>query len=844
MVSRLLKNVLVWSLGVFAAVLLLASLLVYLRSNAIKQAVANAVNSHIETRFTYTDFDLSIISTFPFILARMDEVHLTGNNGLPFIHAKELEIRLDIRALFRNEVDLRSIKLSGGTIYIIEKKDCSPNYDIFRTGGGNQRSLDLLFRDLEMKDMVLVLDLPKVGNRHQKYVASLRLKGGFKDEILDLAVETVLVSDYMRAGEHVFLENREIQLEGKLNYQPGQSLLYIPSLKWKSGTLMGNVNGQVQFNSGAYSFSGRIDRSPVKELLKVAGLFERTPTQVFISSGYAEGNFSISGKTEEEAETSANIDLSGGNCEWINRGIKFGNIAGKVEWTQNKTGNSTLRFTDFKSHLDGNPTQWKLFLEDLGEEAFLLELSGEFDAETLAKFNSDLKGYELRDGALSVEFLRAEGKYGKDNGLQLDHLQGSLFLKDISAYVLSEAVKLEEGHFSLLEDGILVAGLRGCSALDASFEGGLRIFDLVDILTEKSGKGKSFRADLNLDAEKIDLGRFLAFLDEWKDFHSPGEDDPANSGEAERDLHMDIQLFSRELNWRRSSFENLNGMLTMRPEGGIFSGQGRHASGEFDVDGFFQLDGLPSLSIRLTANELAVDELFSQWDNFGQTTVKSENLNGKLQGHLKALLKWKADGDLDRDHSELIAAVELENGMLKNFEMLQAFSGFVHEETLNSIQFEKLSNVFWMRNGSVYLPELFLHNNAVNITVSGAHTLDQQFRYGIQLNAGQVMAERIGSRNPRQNAVPARRNGFFNLHYLLQGDADDFSYRTDQRAVLSIFDQTTQMKADALEKLLDSFGDLPLFSGDTRPDEPPELPTPGQFEDEEPIYMEGFGRGT
>ncbi|TVR87161.1 MAG: hypothetical protein EA411_08065 [Saprospirales bacterium] len=844
MITQLVKNTVISLLGGFAVVLLLASLAVYLRSESIKQAISDSVNDQIESRFTYEDFDLSIVSTFPFIRAQLTDVHLSGSHSLPFIHCRELEIRLDLRALFRNEIDLRSIKLSGGTVYIIEKEEGVANYDIFKGGGDKKNSLDLLFRDFRMKDMLVVLDFPEVRNRHQKYVASLQLQGGFKDELLQLETDLALVSDYMRAGDHILLENRDIHLDGQLVYDPAASNLTLDSYLWKSESLSGKVDGTVEFNSGHYQFYGYIDRSPVRELLRVAGIEDRLSEHFLVESGYTRGAFEIIGKTGSEAAISAKLEIDNGIGLWRDREMQLRNISGNVDWDQTQSGNSVLRFSGFNIEPEGGAVRGNLVLHNLGSSSFSLDVHGSLPIQTALKIPEPMEGLKPDRGEITAESFRATGKI-LDGVLKIDELECALDLEDLLIHLLDEPVQLAGGRLVLDEKGTLNATWESCKTLEAEFDGGLQLHDFDSWLNGSTDKNSLRKAEFNLNAEKIDMNELLVFFDKWKDFQKELESETdQKTVDENKDYQIDIQFYARSLNWNQSHMDNFNGILTVRPEGGIFKGHGEHVGGKTELDGFFRLDPSPSVSLRLSASDLAVDELFRQWDNFNQSTVKSNHLKGSLQGHFFALLKWDEKGNWDREHSEMIAAVELKNGVLKDFDMLHSFSAFVHEETLNNIQFENLSNVIWMHNGSVFMPGIFLHNNAVNLTVAGAHRLDQDFRYGIRLNAGQVMTGRILNRN-RQKPIPARRNGFFNLHYILQGSGESFNYRTDQQAVLSMFDQTSEMRIKALSKLRETFGELPFYSGDNNHyEEETSESLPGIFEDGEPVYMEGFGHGT
>lgn len=155
-----------------------------------------------------------------------------------------------------------------------------------------------------------------------------------------------------------------------------------------------------------------------------------------------------------------------------------------------------------------------------------------------------------------------------------------------------------------------------------------------------------------------------------------------------------------------------------------------------------------------------------------------------------------------------------------------------------------MANIIWLKDGAVFLPEMFLQNNAINLTVSGAHTIQQEMRYGIKLNAAQVLAEKLKGHDSALRPLPAKRQGFFNMHYLLEGHADNLKYRTDNAQVNSIFQQTQHLRKLAMEKLYLSFGELPYFEEPTiekvTEEFIPEFPSVKETDQYE--YMDGFSK--
>ena len=93
------------------------------------------------------------------------------------------------------------------------------------------------------------------------------------------------------------------------------------------------------------------------------------------------------------------------------------------------------------------------------------------------------------------------------------------------------------------------------------------------------------------------------------------------------------------------------------------------------------------------------------------------------------------------------------------------FANYVHIKDLRHIKFDKLQNWLHIKEGKIYIPNMFIHSNAVNMTVCGTHTFENNVQYNIKLNAARVLINRYFNDNPHRKFQPKKEDKFFNLFY-------------------------------------------------------------------------------
>jgi len=183
----------------------------------------------------------------------------------------------------------------------------------------------------------------------------------------------------------------------------------------------------------------------------------------------------------------------------------------------------------------------------------------------------------------------------------------------------------------------------------------------------------------------------------------------------------------------------------------------------------------------------------AQCENFGQDVITDKNLRGRLSGKVALWTYWTDTGDFDYDKLRVLADVHGTNGEVIDLKMLEDFSTFVHIEDLRRVKFTDLQNYIEISKQELYLPAMLIQSNALNLTISGKQSFNNDIDYKLKVNAGQVLLNRIKKHDNDLDPLPAEK-GMFNLFYTIVGNLDKYDMKRSKKAVKAEFERSESRK--------------------------------------------------
>ena len=173
-----------------------------------------------------------------------------------------------------------------------------------------------------------------------------------------------------------------------------------------------------------------------------------------------------------------------------------------------------------------------------------------------------------------------------------------------------------------------------------------------------------------------------------------------------------------------------------------------------NINGDLELSQTEEGNLRLITTskleQINVRQLFYEFENFGQTTMRHKHLRGKTTTDIYLRTEWDAYLNSIPDNLYAFFDVKINNGELIEFEPMLLMSDYISVNELKRIRFSTLENQIEVKNRSVEIPFMEIHSSAMDIAGSGTHFFDNTLDYEIEFSLNEVMGKRWRKNNKKQ----------------------------------------------------------------------------------------------
>jgi hypothetical protein len=155
---------------------------------------------------------------------------------------------------------------------------------------------------------------------------------------------------------------------------------------------------------------------------------------------------------------------------------------------------------------------------------------------------------------------------------------------------------------------------------------------------------------------------------------------------------------------------------------------------------------LLEVSTHLRSSNVSFTPLFKEWNNFQQSVIRAENIKGEavidlsFQGPFDL---YTNTYDTERFYADV--SIQISDGALKNVSSMKLISKSMKESaaklllsksTINefekkllNLKFNSFQNRLSIKNGVITIPKMTIRSNALDVTLSGTHTFDNNVNY-------------------------------------------------------------------------------------------------------------------
>jgi hypothetical protein len=808
--KSLAYKILLWGLSIFLVFVVSLIGIAAFYEKGIGALVINELKKSLKTELEVESAELSLIWSFPKASVTLKNVKLKGlekKNPRELLSAEGISLRCSMLGLIFGSYKFDQIEIKNAKLFVYQDINGLVNYDVFKSENEQTEStkLDLSILNAKMTDVSLEYIDEKLKHKIKIKISTSSFSGNFTDDRYDLDSKSTIITENISIGDDEFLKNKELSYNAVIDINNKTKRYNIKKLEL---TVEGN-KFETEGNFSLLKEGFHLDISMESDKARLGSLIKLLPASFEANLGGFESNANLNFDAKFNGLYSAN-SLPKSDIKF---GLKNGRVthpllAGYIKEVSfdvsfNHKGGSNKRdgifkLDNFKAELGGNPIDLKMTMTGTQNPLIDFTFNGIIPMKSVYGFfgTSASKG----QGNIKIDELALKGNLEdiiNPRKISRVELSGAMSFDNAGIVMNDVPLVFKEGNIELRDNVLSIKNLQLKSKeTDMLMEGSFR--NLLPVLFSDSTNSR--QAELGFEAT-IKSGKIDA--DELMEAFTTKAERPGNSELTKEEFKDSIAVVKNEK--REFVTQFLNG--TIKAEAAEIK-YGKIVARDFKGQLVFENNILKIMGVRadvfkgnvglnakvffeketqflafFDCEKVNMYDLLEETDNFGQTTLTSKNLRGSLNSIVKINAFWDSTGTFLDKKLNVIADVTLTKGELIDFELMKSLGKYVKMKDLERIKFNELKNQFIIENRSFIIPAMFIQSNAINLTMGGKHSFDQDFDYKFKINAGQVVAQKMKKHNPNLAMIPAKQKGIFNIYCTVSGNVtkEQYNYKVGKK---------------------------------------------------------------
>tara|TARA_B100000497_G_scaffold91158_1_gene101742 strand:+ start:967 stop:3447 length:2481 start_codon:yes stop_codon:yes gene_type:complete len=746
------------------------SAFLFIQKDFIRNQSIKALNKQLNTKIDVGGpIDLTFLSNFPNISLSFNEViisdRLRANDTLASL--ANVSLHLNTWALLNKDVSIDGINARDGFIHLYADKQGIANYDILKPKESPSATTLLQLKSIVLNNVELIYDDEE--NNIYSHALSIRsdIAGSFYQKDFDLMIDLDLFSYSVFIDDVSLFPAKSIEGKLKLKYTGVEGCILFDdnTLNIQQNKFL--VSGEICSKTKLIDLVAYAEGSDLKEALGLV------PNE-WLGSSNVNGNgafklkSSILGELKRPAiQLEFNITQGVLDLEQQQLHLKDLNLDGSYRKT--KENKQSLHITKFNTRAGNSFLNGDLLIANLDDISIEAHLTASLNEQFL---NTLLPEYfEVKEGSIDLnemtflihhntldslwQLSRIEGE------LRLNQLNGQLHVLDLP-FTFSGSLIGKESFLSSEEVNIYI----GDNHL--KFDG--EVNNLMEIILNQEKENiVDLAVNGNMSSDYFNLNDFIrsGSISETKAKKTKEIQFPPIFGNIKLELAhvifkaLDIYDLDIEANADNTAYTF--DIIDSRTIGGNFSGHLLTNVNENDFE----------INLSADIEHVAIQELFSSFNNFGQKDWGSENIRGQLNAQLDFSATWKDFTNLDSENFILHSQVKLSDGELLNFAPLTSLSGKLELEQLEHLYFKELQADITVKDEWIYIPMTTIQSNLLSLEAGGKHSFDNEIDYQLVLNLKNLLAAKFKKKKTKAEDYVNDAKGGINLYVGMAGTVDN-----------------------------------------------------------------------
>ena len=753
------KRIALIALAIATFVVGAISLTVLLNGNHWKATALEKVNNELLTEISVRDVGISIWREFPKVTVDLHDVILMGSvshlGETPdtLVKAQRLGVAFSLWGVLFGDPVIDALFIEGAELHLTEHRNGTWNTDVLVTKNEDDLHGSLDISQIILREIKVVASTIKEGRYECEIRDAIVKDGNFDSSFSDFVIKKNQGGNQLLPLEGHFSTSYKIEDNGELEVKINDAV--INDLAFKGVAQMyaeGDEAWRIYIESDNIEIDELKSIWAEKEVFngwdydgKASIVLHANPQKAKLEWSLSEGSFAMSPKlTGLALNTTGDIETSG-----------------VFDYSPEKSSVG-LSVTHIQIKSNGIAVNAKAECADLNKSP--LKLNGSLKIDAQSSYASWLP--QLPTTEMSA--LPDNGEVTIDGRLKIS-TSGKIYdvLAEISSQKIEGTLNASPYLIRNLEAELKNENLT-IHSLDFDWNGNRGRLDGTLLGTEKWREGGALKGTVNLKAQSIVVDGVLAW---WDNFQ------PDNKVNTQATLlpfgsDLGIKLTVDRLYWGNLECQTLASRMNLGASRlAIQSATAQGLQGHARVEGSLRPGGSGwILGLSGTVDHLSLPNLFKTYNNFGQTTLRSDHVQGAVNAAGNINVEWDLNGNWVSDGLLSNLDVEINHGGLRNFEVFDEVADYLKDHRLiaplvdpedlrgrlKDIEFAHIESSVIVVSSSTTIPYFNIQSSAMNVSLEGRHTFSGQIDYTLgfalrdlrdsrQVEFGDIEDDNLGS---------------------------------------------------------------------------------------------------
>ncbi len=792
-----IKSVIIGLLLGIIILLALAIAVSYFYEDEVSQYLIEELNESLLTEVEVEDINFSLIKKFPKASLELKNVLAYSKDGYfkkikeyntdTLFYAKSIYVQINIFDLIKKDLTINRIHFDQGNINLFVDHLGDPNYVFWNQDEKAKKNREF---NLELTDVKITRTNVLYCNNSTNLILKSKIDkvdflGNFSSQNYLMKIRADQFIEELNIENIDYIINKDAKV--RLDLDILNDLIKLNNGSLNLDNLFFNVNGNIEKNG-----SKRVDLLISGKDLNLRNFLMNLPPKVIKEfpniigqKGTATLNLSISGENIKltKPHIEALFLLNNAQLFDLEREIRLSDVNIDGEFSngkQNKAVSSKILFKTFSAKMESNLFEGSFELInfkdpqiklDLLSELYFDEIQDLFQIDTIDIMEGFAKSQIHYSGSYKeLRSFNFHDLFSKDYTVSVELSDGilkfknhPLILNEISGNIdLNRTLYTDSLFFKVNSNDFLIRG---------------RISKLFEFFNEK----EIFNINARLYSRKLNLNE-LSLL-----FRTDNSE-VAEGYRFPEKIALQLRLNIENFEVGKFYATQIKGNLNYKPkmfslhEVSFNSMNGNVKAGGVIIQKYNN-DFLLRTQSRL--KNINMNKLFYSFNNFGQTFISNQNVEGNLNGDVYFSSEFS---DKIKVHNHSVSSesdITVTDGELNNFEPMMGLSRFIDMDELKKIKFSTIKNTITIKNEQIIIPQMDIESSALNLTASGIHHFNSEYEYHVNILLSDILSgkmKRSKRKKQKDENIEEDKKGRMRLFLLVEGDKNKNKVRYDREA--------------------------------------------------------------